>query len=150
MTMRSDIVAYARTLIGTPFHHAARLPGVGVDCAGVLVLVARQCALVSQDFDLPAYAEHPDGRTMLAWCDKYMGARLTEKTMQPGDAVVMITDRLPQHLGVLGDHRHGGLSLIHASNTANPPRVIETGLRWLPNQRFVASYSFPGVELWGR
>ena len=148
MTLREEIVAYARTLIDTPFHHAARLPGVGVDCAGVLVLAARRCVLVAQDFDLPPYTGTPDGKTMLEWCNRYMGARVEKAAMQPGDACVMVTDKFPQHLGVIGNVRGGGLSLIHASNTANPPRVVESRLTWMPNQRFVAAYSFPGVDLW--
>lgn len=148
MTTRAEIVAYARTLVGTPFHHAGRLPGVGVDCAGVLVLAARQCALVSQSFDLPSYTQTPDGKTMLEWCNKFMGARVDRASLRPGDACVMVIDRYPQHLGIVGNHKRGGLSLIHASNTANPPRVVETSLIFTPVQRFVAGYSFPGVDLW--
>jgi NlpC/P60 family putative phage cell wall peptidase len=33
MSLRDQIVAEARTWIGTPYHHEARLKGVGVDCA---------------------------------------------------------------------------------------------------------------------
>jgi len=148
MSERREIVAYARSLIDTRFHHRARVPGHGIDCAGVLVLCARRCALVAQDFDLPPYGENPDKNLMVEWCDKFMGRRVAKADMQPGDALVMVTDKYPQHLGVIGNYKHGGLSLIHASNVANPPRVVESHLTWLPNQRFVAAYAFPGVDLW--
>jgi len=148
VSLRDDIVAYARTLLGTPFHMNARVPRVGIDCAGVLVLAARRCCpFVPEDFDLPPYTGTPDGHTMIEWCNKYMGAPVTKAMMQPGDACVMRTANYPQHLGVIGRHAHGGLSLIHASNSASPPRVIETTLVWLPNQRFIAAYQFPGMDL---
>jgi hypothetical protein len=67
--------------------------------------------------------------------------------MQPGDIAVLITDLLPQHLGLLGDYRHGGLSIIHACNARScvPPRVIETRLMFSRALRFVAAFEFPGI-----
>ena len=44
---RADAVRVARTYIDTPFQHMGRLPGVGLDCAGVLVCVARELSLVA-------------------------------------------------------------------------------------------------------
>lgn len=145
MTTRADIVACARSFLGTPFHHAERQPGIGLDCAGVLVCCAREQGLVEPGFDVPAYEARPDGRTLLAWCRRYMGPEVGQEAMQPGDALVMITDTLPQHLGVVGDYRYGGLSLIHAANTARPPRVIETRLMFSRVQRFVAAFTFPNI-----
>ena len=34
---RAAVVAEARTWLGTPFHHAAAIKGVGVDCAQLLI-----------------------------------------------------------------------------------------------------------------
>lgn len=144
MSIRDDIVAAARGYLGTPFHHRGRLPGVGLDCAGILVCAARELGLVGPAFDVPEYTPTPDGRTMLEWCDRHM-TPIDRADMQPGDAIVMITDVFPQHLGILGDYRHGGLSLIHAANNAHPPRVIETRLMFSRVQRFVAAYALPGV-----
>ena len=72
MSTHADAVRVARTYIGTPFHHMGRLPGVGLDCAGLLVCVARELKLVAPDFDTPAYAPTPDGTSMLKWCGEYM------------------------------------------------------------------------------
>jgi len=144
MTTHADIVRVARTYLDTPFHHMGRLPGVGLDCAGLLVCCARELGLVASDFDVPAYIPTPDGRQLIAWCEQYM-KRVSQANMQPGDAIVTITDALPQHLGILGDYRHGGLSIIHAASNAYPPRVIETRLMFSRIQRFVAAYSLPGV-----
>lgn len=144
MTTRADIVRVARSYLETPFAHMQRAPGLGVDCAGLLVCAARELGLVASDFDVPAYTPVPDGRSMLAWCEQYM-TRLTRESMQPGDAIVVITDRHPQHLAILGDYRYGGLSIIHAANSAHPPRVIETRLLFSRAQRFVAAYALPGM-----
>ena len=145
MKTRTDIVRTARSFIGTPFHHMGRLPGVGIDCAGVLVCAARELDLVAAAFDVPAYTPTPDGRAMLRWCEEYM-TQVSQADMRPGDAILLITDLYPQHLGILGDYAHGGLSIIHAANNANPPRVIETRLMFSRSQRFVAAYALPGVQ----
>jgi len=86
---------------------------------------------------------------MIEWCNKYMGAKVTRNSMQAGDAIVVAIDEYPQHLGILANHVHSGLSIIHASNTAHPPRVVETRLMFSRHQRFIAAYSFPQVDLWG-
>ena len=45
---RQDVVTAAREWIDTPFHHQARLKGVGVDCVGLVIGVARELALVPE------------------------------------------------------------------------------------------------------
>ena len=135
MTTRADIVRVARTYIETPFAHMARLPGVGLDCAGVIVCVSRELGLVEPDFDEPPYMPTPDGRKMVELCNRYM-TPVAEAAMQPGDAILLITDVDPQHLGILGDYLYGGFSIIHAANDARPPRVIETRLMYSRALRF--------------
>lgn len=145
MTTRADIVRVARSFIDTPFHHMGRLPGVGIDCAGVLVCAARELDLVAAAFDVPAYTPTPDGHSMLRWCEEYM-TPVSQADMQPGDAILLISELHPQHLAILGDYAHGGLSIIHAATAAHPPRVIETRLLFSRSQRFVAAYALPGIE----
>lgn len=41
MRRADQIVRYARSCIDTPFHHQGRVPGVGIDCLGVVVGAAR-------------------------------------------------------------------------------------------------------------
>lgn len=144
MTTRADYVRVARSYIDTPWHHRGRTPGLALDCAGVLVCAARDLGTVAPDFDVPDYTRAPDG-TLLEWCERYM-TRVSRERMQAGDAIVLITDREPQHLGLLGDYRHDGLSIIHSANNAAPPRVIETRLMFHKRARYVASFVMPGVE----
>ena len=145
MTTLLDVTRVARSYIGTPFHHMGRLPGVGLDCVGVLICCARELGLVTPGFDIPAYTPTPDGTTMLAWAKEYM-TPLSREAMSPRNVILLITDTEPQHLAILGDYLHGGLSIIHAANSAKPPRVIETRLMFSRVQRFVAVYALPGMS----
>lgn len=145
MTTRAEIVAIARGFVGTPYQHLGRQPGVALDCAGVLICTGRAAGLVAPDFDVPNYVPQPDGVSLLAWCRAHLGPAVSKLDMAPGDAIVVRPGMRPQHLALLGDYRYGGLSMIHASNEARPPRVIETRLMWSEALKFVAAFRMPGV-----
>jgi hypothetical protein len=66
--------------------------------------------------------------------------------MQPGDVVVCRWGIQPQHLGIVGDHPSGGLSIIHAESR-RAAKVVEHRLVFGDSaMKFVAAYSLPGVE----
>ena len=136
----ADVVAAARAHLGTPWVHQGRTPGVALDCAGLVICVARQLGLVSPEMDVTGYSRAPDG-SLPDWCDAHM-----QRTTAPelGGVLVLVCDRQPQHLGIVGDYRHGGWSLIHATNLAGS--VVETRLMFARNLRLVAAYRMPGVE----
>lgn len=140
---RIDIVAEARTWLDTPFHHQARLKGVGVDCVGLVIGVARSLGLIAPDFDVAAYPRTPDGTSLMHLTDEHM-TRISREAMQPGDVVVVAFAKDPQHLGILSDYRHGGFSIIHAHSISG--RVIETRLLFGTHMKFVAAYALPGVQ----
>ena len=143
MTTRADVVTQAREWIGTPFQHQQRTKGVAVDCAGLVIGVCRALGLVAPAFDVGGYARQPDGVSLIKTCNEYM-TPVREDDMQPGDAVVVAYDKAPGHMGILGDYRHGGLSIIHAA--MKPPRVIETRLLFTKQMRFIAAYRLPGIN----
>ena len=147
MTTRADIVSVAREYLGTPFHHRGRTPGVALDCAGVVICAARELGIFAPQFDVTNYTGSPDG-TMMLLCDQYM-TRILKSEMESGDVVALITDKdgtREQHLGILADYRHGGLSLIHASNDRLHKAVIETRLMFSRNFRFAGAWRFPGID----
>ena len=141
--MRSQIVQAAREWIDTPFHHQARLKGVGVDCVGLVIGVARELDLVPHDLDVQGYPRTPDGTSLMATMRQHM-TEIDRAVMQPGDVIVVSFDRDPQHLAILGDYRHGGLSIIHAAGKTG--RVIETRLMFSSAMTFVAAFALPGVN----
>lgn len=108
------IVEAARTLLGTPYHARMRVPGLGIDCIGVPIVASWLSGLRPTTFDIQGYSMQPDG-SMLHLCDEHM-TRIEKDEMQPGDVVVLQYGKQPHHIGVTGDYRHGGLSIIHAEN----------------------------------
>lgn len=140
MVTRADIVRVARSYIETPFGHAQRKPGLGLDCVGVPICLARELGLAAPDFDVPPYMPTPDGHTMIEWCDAHL-QRVERAVMQPGDMLIVVVDTDPGHIGILADYAHGGFAIIHASSSSHPPRVIETRLMFSRALRYMASYS---------
>lgn len=143
MTTRRDVVAEARAWLHTPYQHQQRMRGVAVDCAGLIIGVARALALVPPEFDITGYPRRPDGVSLLAHCDRFM---VRIRRGEPGDVIVIRWEHDPQHLAILSDYRHGGLSIIHALGTADGNgRVIEQRLHESMRSRIVQAYSLPGV-----
>lgn len=140
----ADVVAQARALLETPFHHQGRKAGVGVDCAGVPILVARVLGLVPSDFDVNGYSAQPDGFSLRDQCERFMCPWPHE---EPGGVVLVAfrQDGVAQHLGIVAEHPHGGLSIIHADNV-RAKRVIETRLEWGAYMRRIAAYRLYGVS----
>lgn len=141
MTTAADVVTAARAEIGTPWVHQGRLPGQALDCAGLIIVVARELGLVAPDFDVNGYSRSPDG-TMTALLDSVC-TRIDEPEL--GAVVCVRSGRLPQHVGIVGDYLHGGFSMIHCSNSAKPPRVVEHRLVFLSTMRLVGVWRMPGV-----
>ena len=142
MTTGADVVAAARAELGTPWMHQARLPGVALDCAGLVIITARRLGLVPVDLDIADYGRSPDG-TLLDRCGQHM-QRID--ALELGAVVVVSVTGEPQHMGIVGDYRHGGWSLIHAASNARPGRVIETRLMFHRAQQLQAVYRLPGVS----
>jgi cell wall-associated NlpC family hydrolase len=145
MTTPVDVVRWARAQQGTPWRHQGRLPGVALDCAGLVICAARALGLVEADFDINGYSRNPDG-TLLAGCDAHM-QRIDEPEL--GAVVIVATQVEPQHVGLLGDYRHGGWSIVHAANAGDKPGVVETRLMFSRTLRLVAYYRLPGLVLPG-
>lgn len=143
MTTREQVYLQAQQWIGTPFHHQARLRGVGVDCIGLIIGVARELQLIAPDFDYGAYPRVPDGRTLLDVSRRYM-TEIERDQMAPGCAIVVAFEKDPQHFGILGRYRHGGLSMIHAASVHG--KVIETRLMFSSAMKYVTAFDLPGVQ----
>ena len=87
--LRERIVAEARSWLGTPYHHAARVKGAGVDCAMLLAAVYEGCDLIAPvAFDRypPNWMIHRDGERLLDVVATR--AHEIEEPGQPGDLVL--------------------------------------------------------------
>lgn len=98
--VRAAIVAEAMSWMGTPFHHAARVKGAGVDCAQLLIAVYAGAGLI-EAFPVPHYpsdwAVHRDEprflQTMLEYCRPV-------DPPSPGDLALFQYGRTPSHGGI--------------------------------------------------
>jgi NlpC/P60 family putative phage cell wall peptidase len=144
--MRHPIVAQARSWIGTPFHHQARLKGIGCDCLGLCVGVALELELRDASgrllaaYDEIDYSRAPDGEYFTAKLDALFPAVPLEEK-RAGDLALFHFDGNPQHLAILSDYE-GDMGMIHCYAQAR--RVVEHRLdeewqsrmvkvyRWLP------------------
>ena len=127
-----DLIAAARACLATPFHHQGRQPGVGLDCAGLLIVALRAVGI--EALDLPAYGRRPHGGELETMLDAqpYL-LRLPLNSMRDGDVLLMRFFRDPQHLAL-----YAGGTILHAYEAAG--QVVEHRMdsRWA--QRIVRVY----------
>lgn len=140
-----NIVSAARALRGVRFHHQGRSVQTGVDCLGLLVLVAEKCALELDGLPLHArdrkdYGHNPDVEMLRAALDLAL-TRVDVATMQAGDVGLFMVDKRPQHLAIITDHPvEGEFGIIHAY--APHRKVIEHRLDASWKAKLVALYRF--------
>lgn len=105
--------------LGVPFQHRGRTAR-GVDCVGLLVLVARH-------FDLPVkdkrvYGREPFRDGLKDYLVHHLGAPVA-RALEPSDVVLMQWpgDALPSHVAMVAPHPYG-LGLVHSYAAAK--RVV--------------------------
>ena len=95
MTTAQDIIDTARGYLNTPFHHQARVKGVGIDCAGLLICVARDLGL--EHYDVQGYSRVPSGNDF----ERHLSANLDRITeIETGCVLLMTFDVDPQHVAI--------------------------------------------------
>lgn len=135
-------VTTARALIGTRWGHRARGP-FRVDCAGLVVL-----ALLANGHAVEDQADY--GREPALNVNSRLRAALRTHFGEPvsvpmvGD-VGLFRGAGSEHVGIFGNYRFGGLSLIHASNEPGLMRVVEHRFAGTWQRRFLEAYR-PGVR----
>lgn len=152
MIARADLIAEARTWLGTPYHHQQALKGVGVDCVGLVRGVCAALGMCSVDMNqipgaqqFTGYGPAPDGKKLMAALDKFT-ARIQVADALPGDVFVLTWHQFPQHVGFFADYLHGGHSIIHALGIAGGGgRVVEHRLDARTMGMIDAAYRLPGV-----
>lgn len=128
--LEQRLVARARAMVGTPWHHQGRAPGAGIDCVGLLVEAGRAEGL--RVIDSTLYGDHPDPgeleQHLEANCDRVTGEP------HPADIVRMWMRRRsdPVHAALWT----GEGTIIHAFRANGAGEVREDPIEhWL--ERFV-------------
>ena len=140
MATRAAIVVEARKWLGTKFRHQGR-GAEGIDCAGLLVVVARALGIPATD-DL-TYRRIPD----TAKLKQVLLANLQQKPIterRQGD-VLLFKDPVRQghmyHLGIQTDR-----GFIHAYGRADVKRVVELPMSPDWAAAIVGAFEYPGTE----
>lgn len=121
MRSAAEIVAAARACVGTKFRAQGRMPGVGLDCVGV-VAVATEIEVPS-DYTLRSAA----GRRVEEELRR-SGFRTADAVL-PGDVIVIEPAVGMRHLGVVSGpksivHAHSGLRRVVEGPVAPEWRVV--------------------------
>jgi hypothetical protein len=134
-----QVTAEARGWLGVRWRHQGRTRA-GVDCAGLVVMVAR--ALELTDYDATGYSRRASGFDFVRHFQAAMqSVRVAEA--QAGDVLVFADGAYPCHCGFLSlwqDHPH----LIHAHVSRR--QVVEEPYlgEWPGSVRF--AFRFHGIE----
>ncbi len=133
-----QVVNAARACVGTPFRHQGS-DGLGMDCAGLLIAVARKLGL-----NHPAALAYPALPPMGLFDQLLLEYCWPVSEPEVGGVVRLFVSRRAQHLAICGDYPHSGMTLIHSFMTAG--RVTEHRLddRWL--RRIVSCWRIKGVH----
>jgi len=115
--MQQKAIELARDCIGTPFRHQGRVPGLALDCAGLLVHVFNGLGLACND--VKGYPRRPyEGLLEEALLNQPNLVKVGKSDLQAGDVVLFRIKKEPQHIGIFT-----GSSLIHAYYATG--RVVE-------------------------
>lgn len=134
MIDRTQVVDCARSWIGTPYHHQARVKGVGVDCIGLAIGVCRELGLIPAEFDYNGYSRSPHG-VLLPVVEQFC----KPEEPQMGSLLIFRIRHEPQHCAIKTDR-----GIVHAYQGVD--RVTEHCLGDWWESRIVGSYKLPGVE----
>lgn len=130
-----EIIAAARACIGTPFRHQGRLPGVGLDCAGLGIVAAKAVGITIKDFT--GYPAHPfDGMLKKMFDAQENLQQIGIHDAAPGDVLLMRIHAAPQHVAILSYDGY----MIHAYQ--NIGKVAEHKLDEIWRRKIVAAYRF--------
>lgn len=141
MIARAAIVDEARHWIGTRFHHGASKRGVGADCIGLIVGVARELGVPeATDFAdyAPAqgYGREPDPVMIREACRQFLCECAIARA---GDILLLRFNKDPQHFAIVTAPGY----MIHAFAQAR--RVVEHRIDDGWRGRIVRAYSYRGI-----
>lgn len=130
-----DIVAAARALIGTPFRHQGRLPQVGLDCAGLGIVVAKSIGIEIKDYT--GYPRTPfDGMLKKMFDEQENLQQIGIHDIESGDVLLLRITAAPQHVAIYVGNGY----MVHAYQAIG--KVAEQRIDEIWTRKIVAAYRF--------
>lgn len=117
MITAAAITATAREQLGVPFRHQGRLPGIALDCVGLLVVVFDQLGIKIQD--VQGYARSPHNgllETQAQAQPAFVNVAINQH--REGDVLLFRFYKATQHAALVTDQ-----GIIHCCS--DPGRVVE-------------------------
>jgi len=139
--MREDVVALARSWLGTPYEHQASCQGAGTDCLGLVRGIWRE-VVGPEPIGIPAYtpdwSEPARDEVLLRTVARFFPAVTGE--MGRGDVLVfrLKNGGVAKHLGIVSDISE--VKIIHAYSGRG---VVETPLSVAWERRIAGVFRFP-------
>ncbi len=130
-----EVIAAARACIGTPFRHQGRLPGVGLDCAGLGIVAAKAAGIDIKDFS--GYPRTPfDGMLKKMFDEQQFLRQVFINEFEPGDVLLMRISVAPQHVAIYVGNGY----MIHSYSSLG--KVVEQRIDDCWKKRIIAAYRF--------
>lgn len=142
-----DIINIALTYVNTPYQHQARLKGIGIDCAGLIVEVMGELGF-NTSFDVKAYDRLPDGQMLARICHEQATPKeiINNKyDFENGDILLFNFLGNPQHLAFYYNLNNQDY-FIHAFGDKTVNKVIIQRLDEKWKARLVGAFKIKGVE----
>lgn len=153
MRSSAEIVAEARSWVGTPYIHQQRLKGAGVDCVGLILGVGRALDLIDPALDAQfwarfgGYTRTPNPAKMRQGVELYLDSLNLPRTAAPPDGAVgwfEWREDLPMHLAVMATFE-GRRTMIHSYKGA--ARCVEHGFDAVWAGRVNSWWTYRGAAL---
>lgn len=150
MSITADqIVAEAKTWVGTPYHHQACVKGVGVDCAMLVYGVATACGL--ELLNIPTnystqWNIHNEDPWLIRVLEQYGCEQIPVEQTKPGDILCFWVGKTFGHLGIMVSdttfvHAYITRKNMNKGSELGVVAEVTLGADW--KKRHKATYTFP-------
>ncbi len=139
-SVANDVISRARSLVDTPYHHQGRRPGVGIDCIGVVVVIAKRRGYFS--YDDTNYGRDPFDDRLERGLARFFTPVPFVRNQQPEPGAVLWFVHPKTERNHVAIATYTGM--IHAESLMGRGRVVEQpiGAKWHRNLK--------GVYLWDK
>ncbi len=139
---RQEVVEFARSCKDIPYQHQGRSK-LGVDCAGILVMLGKWLGEYSESKEARRYSRDPASFSLKKELARML-ISIDKENIDCGDILLLKILREPQHVGIVTDYSEQSFGMVHCYQSIG--RVVEHRLNRFWLDRIVQVYQIPGVQ----